>query len=647
MKLTYIYILLAALLLSTACVNDTLPEGGGVEPWEEKIPLRLSVAPMADVEVTRGTSLSLDNLASGTEIGVFVMGEKEYNALLWGSAEYEGNVMTAPYSYDAEEYNANNVKFTVGANGSLTSEIQLYYSSTMGTVVFAYAPYDENMTKERLFTPETVSVDTVQSTNDTIIKNDLLLGTPVEINGVKTKNPLKPANHSDNYTIKLDFRHQYARMVLKVDRASMRSMNEDAMESAQTINIYACNVPVMGSYRLGNDSINFQFSNDTTLGEVLMAKYDNSETIDSFMATTIVVPTATNARAVETQPRFRIEFEKEGAVFDSLYLSVNDTLNVVFNRGESKVFSCTYAQTFGQAFSRGGKVTLFQNVELIEPLTLSAGKTLSLDLNGHSITQTKECTGSYGLIVNDGELTISNSAATTESRNFTRSTGEQGGSIILTDSGKGGGSTWDSYNIINRGTLVVNEGVTIEHKGSAEKEEGSHPTNIPIHNYAGKVTINGGNIISSDFCSLRDFTAGGEIVINGGKFTGQVWMHGQGEGSSSLTITGGEFEPLADFDQSSVFLTNNVNDIVLSVTGGKFNGKIGCSESSRAGVKGKVEGGLFSASAKENTNSELFSALGKFVETADANWWQLENSYSLSPDTPADPSIEALGRRRR
>ena len=267
------------------------------------------------------------------------------------------------------------------------------------------------------------------------------------------------------------------------------------------------------------------------------------------------------------------------------------------------------------AVANGGEIVLTSDVVLTTPLVIADGKTVTIDLNGHIISQSKECTASYSMITNKGALTIKDTSS------------EGDGKITFQDLSNGGGDTWGSYVITNNGTLVVENG-TLEHLGTADN---NFDTNLPIQNYAGKVTINGGKISSQQFRSVRDFTAGGEIVINGGVFEGQVWMQGLGNGSSSLTINGGEFAPMAN-DGSSVYITNNTNDIIVTINGGKFNTKIGCADVAKAGIKGSVKGGIFTESAKTNTNNALIAEGCAFVETADG-YWEIGKSWEKISET--------------
>ena len=281
------------------------------------------------------------------------------------------------------------------------------------------------------------------------------------------------------------------------------------------------------------------------------------------------------------------------------------------------------------AFRNGGEYQLEEDVILNYLLTLAKGKALVLDLNGHSITHEMKCTASYNMITNSGDLTIKGA-----------------GEISFTDTSAGGGSDWGSYTLCNYGTLEVND-ATIVHNGTTGDWGSNRPTDVAINNYQGKVTVNSGTISSKMFRSLRDFTAGGEIVINGGKFEGQVWMQGLGTGSSSLTITGGEFEPLSGYDGSSVYLTNGTNDIEFSVTGGTFNTKIGVADATKPGVKGRVKGGRFSETAKTATNPALIAEGYDFVSNGDGTYTVMFKQSSVGvTDEKANPDLEALGRKQ-
>lgn len=296
------------------------------------------------------------------------------------------------------------------------------------------------------------------------------------------------------------------------------------------------------------------------------------------------------------------------------YIYYEAGANVPTQVGEGIVLLSEAEMALREAIAEGGSYTLTEDVVLNSPLVINTDFTLSL--NGYTISQEKECDATYAMITNMGKFTI---------------LGE--GAITFEDLGAGPADwSWGTYVIRNQGDLTISlaDNAKIEHKGPRQFTSGNgDPIAYVIDNHsAGKVEINGGTISSPKSRTLRNFYTDGEIVINGGVFEGQVWIQ-QGNASGSgdhttkiveLTINGGEFSP-AGADGSSVFLTNHSADNVkLSVTGGTFNTKIGCNDANKAGVKGAIVGGIFTESAKANTNSNLISQNSIFEANGDGTY---------------------------
>ena len=267
-----------------------------------------------------------------------------------------------------------------------------------------------------------------------------------------------------------------------------------------------------------------------------------------------------------------------------------------------------YYTSLADAFAAGGEVKVLHDITLAETVTVPADKTITLDLNGKTISQEKACTGNYNMILNKGNLTI---------------TGE--GKISFKDTGAGDPNYgWGSYTVRNEGTLVVENG-TIEHLG----EQAAHMY-CAIFQYSGKSTINGGTISTPNYRSARLWK--GEMTVNGGNFEGQLWVQAV-DNTSNLEINGGTFAPRGN-DGSSVFVTNSTYDVAFAVTDGTFNGKIGCSDATK--LAGAITGGTFSATAKENTAAALI-ATGYVFGEADANGY-----YTIvdDPDTHYINNVE-------
>ena len=222
-------------------------------------------------------------------------------------------------------------------------------------------------------------------------------------------------------------------------------------------------------------------------------------------------------------------------------------------------------------------------------LLIPTDKKVVLDLNGYTISQTKECTGNYAMIVNKGELTIA---------------GE--GKISFNDTGAGDPSFgWGTYTLRNEGKLVVNGG-TIEHLGAQEAH-----MRCAIFQYSGSSVINSGVISTPYYRSARLWS--GDMTINGGSFEGQLWLQAVDD-TSDLTINGGTFAPRGN-DGSSVFVTNSGKSVKFAVNGGHFTTKIGMSE-----PFGCITGGTFTTEAKEATNEALINENYTWVEAENGLW---------------------------
>ena len=161
------------------------------------------------------------------------------------------------------------------------------------------------------------------------------------------------------------------------------------------------------------------------------------------------------------------------------------------------------------AIEKGSSVVLEDNMELTDVLTVAEGKTVKIDLNGKTLTDTTE----NGMEVN-GTLVIEDESGS--------------GSVVLNGSNA-------SINVTENATLVVNSGKIETFK------EGNPGTDYAIYcRDGGKAIINGGEITSTDAPLTGNNTTGNmNFVVTGGTITAKrgpaIYMSGQSE----LTITGG------------------------------------------------------------------------------------------------------------
>ncbi len=267
-------------------------------------------------------------------------------------------------------------------------------------------------------------------------------------------------------------------------------------------------------------------------------------------------------------------------------------------------------ETLTEAIAVGGEIILLEDVVLEGSLVIPAGKVVTLNLDGHTISQSKECVGSYSMIENKGTLVITGN-----------------GKISFADTSAGDPTFgWGSYTIYNTGTLVVENG-TIEHLG--EQAFATHMI-CAIFQYSGSTTINGGVISTPAYRSVRLWM--GEMVINGGEFDGQLWVQSV-DSTSKLTINGGTFGPNGR-DGSSVFVDCGSNNTVeFKVTGGNFTTKIGCNDATRL-TGDRIIGGSFSAAAVSGTNSALIAEGYIFNENGNVIKEVHQHSYNKVVTAP-------------
>ena len=287
-----------------------------------------------------------------------------------------------------------------------------------------------------------------------------------------------------------------------------------------------------------------------------------------------------------------------------------------------------------EALNVGGEIVLVQDIVLTEPaatmslrsvalaetLVVPSGVAVTLNMNGHTISQTKVCTGHYEMIRNNGSLTITGN-----------------GKISFTDTGAGDPSFgWGSYTIGNSGALTVENG-TIENLSQQNQGSVNHMY-CAIQQSAGSTTINGGTISNPTYRSVR--VNKGSLTINGGTFKGQVWLQ-PNQGDATLAITGGTFAPTG-VDGSSVFMTNageNYTVASAAISGGTFTTKIGASEPAK--LSGSITGGTFTAAAASGTYAALLGDMQFSEADANGNYSVVAPVYAAYIDAQGYASLQA------
>lgn len=276
----------------------------------------------------------------------------------------------------------------------------------------------------------------------------------------------------------------------------------------------------------------------------------------------------------------------------------------------------TVQAAINAATSDASTVQLLANT--VEGIVIPSGMTITLDLAGHTITNT----GSerYGTIYNQGNLTIEDATGSGCVDNVTHGKASLYNEAGATATLKGGtfnrskenGQSAENnggnsyYTILNHGTMTVENGVVVrqgEGEGgrySSLVENGWQDGTKNTEGTRSVMTIEGGTF-SGGLNTIKNDDYG-ELTINGGTFENVAqaavlnW--------NVATISGGTFES----DQYIVlngYLNGTMDQGKLTITGGTFEGRPGTdpiSKMSQASSIGDVQvsGGTFSSSIKSD-----------------------------------------------
>lgn len=324
--------------------------------------------------------------------------------------------------------------------------------------------------------------------------------------------------------------------------------------------------------------------------------------------------------------------------------------------------TCTYYPMLPGAVAAaadGATITLLNNVELSAALEISAGKTVTLDLNGKKLsttTKTGDNTRHYYAIDNKGTFTLLDSSTEQTGEISARGIENLVGGKMVIKSGKivavdanGGAAIW------NLADLTI-EGGTFEaqYEGTSTDQFGPGC----VYN-EGNLTINGGTFTSankrtyafvSKMGSVTITPAGGKTVkisgahgglgidggtaiINGGNYSSSEYYGlyvSNDSRKANVTVNDGSFTG----NNYSVWIGSDVKNPVdskLTINGGTFNKPI--NEQNNAAGKLKVTGGTFSS------DPNAYVADGYTVKALEGGKYQVVALFAGGSGTAEDPFV--------
>ena len=259
------------------------------------------------------------------------------------------------------------------------------------------------------------------------------------------------------------------------------------------------------------------------------------------------------------------------------------------------------------AVQDGQTITLTDNVVLAERVTIPANKTLTIDLNGKSISMEESIIATAYAINNLGNLTITDGVGggSINARGMYNGYGDGGDNVAsatITILGgtfnakgtNGGGAAIFNYGVadIQGGTFtsVASYAIALQTGSTMTIGENAIITG-GINSWQSTLTITGGTI-SNDKSGKHVVYAGeSAVTINGGTFhnnnSGNATIMASGS-TAAVEITGGTFT-LNIVDASSSYLIDATSSATYTISGGSFTGGI----RAQGGTKYEIAGGTF------------------------------------------------------
>ena len=338
------------------------------------------------------------------------------------------------------------------------------------------------------------------------------------------------------------------------------------------------------------------------------------------------------------------------AVFDSSIVAVVD------NKGY-KTLADAVAAAQG-----GATVKLLKDVT--EDVVIPADKTITLDLNGKTLTNSAGDTITVALgakLTIEGKGTVDN---VTHARAAVFNNGEvvlNGGTFVRSkengiNAENSGGNSW--YTLLNHGTMTINDGTTVLQNGhfSSMVETGYARVSASNDQRRGYVvgtnaehpsmTINGGMFTGGLNTVKNDDN--GTIEIKGGTFTNYTQAAFQNH--HIATITGGTFDGVnvyAILNCGTTCDQDTDNDKhQLTITGGNFNGKIYKGGDSKDGKTHYDIGSISISGGYFTTDPSAYVASDYVAGTSDVSGYSYKvvaktntGSVEVKPDV-ADPEVK-------
>lgn len=297
-----------------------------------------------------------------------------------------------------------------------------------------------------------------------------------------------------------------------------------------------------------------------------------------------------------------------------------------------EIYGGTYNDTDALKYLQSdGQITVDLNSKVTDDLVVPKNTTVTLNLNGYTISNVSNHTinnkgtldiNGEGIIdsVIHGKAAINNELGATATLNggtYTRS--KENGS----NSADNGGNSY--YNIVNHGTMTINENVVVKQDGqfSSLLENGWYSGSQNTSGTPSVLTINGGTF-SGGLNTIKNDDYG-QLTINNGTFenVSQAALLNW----NIATVNGGTFTS----DNSNVILNgrldNTMDQGILTITGGKF-----VAAKDKDVIAKMVDGNEDSLKGVTITGGTYSSDVSQYVDSG-YNVHYVDGEYIIAPMT--------------
>lgn len=265
----------------------------------------------------------------------------------------------------------------------------------------------------------------------------------------------------------------------------------------------------------------------------------------------------------------------------------------VFNSDIIAAIGSTGYKTLADAVTAADNTTVTLLKDTTENVTIPAGKTITLDLNGHKLTNASGHT-----ITNNGNLTVTGSGTVDNITNGKGALVNKVGAIATLNGGTftrsqeagtyepdlANGNSW--YTVKNYGTMTINAGTTVttrltDNNGNAVGghssliangwQNATDLTNNPRNDKQNALlTVNGGTFIGGINTVKNDDYS--ELVFNGGTCTNYTQAAFQNHGTAA--VNGGTFTADSLYSIDNCGCDATLDPGKLTITNGTFTGTL-------------------------------------------------------------------------